>query len=218
MTEINLLEKYPKTKRDLKARGEEKTDEIRSVARKFEKDFFDGDRKYGYGGFTYNSRFWSEVVKDFINYYDLQPGNKIFDIGSAKGFMLYDLNQAMPELILKGIDISNYAVAHTIKGVREFNFVGDVRDLSMYKDDEFDLVICINTVHNLPIDECKRAISEIQRIGKHAFITMDAWNTDEEKEAMMAWNLTAKTMMSVLDWKKLFDEVGYKGDYYWFMP
>ncbi len=218
MVEVNLLEKYPRTKRDVKARGDEKTEEVRAIARRFGKEFFDGDRKFGYGGFYYNPKFWTGVVKDIIEYYQLKPGDKVLDIGSGKGFMLYDMHLALPSLNLKGIDISDYAVARTKKGVREFNFVGDARDLSMYKDDEFDLVICINTVHNLPEDECGKAIAEIERIGKHAFITMDAWVTDEEKEAMLAWNLTAKTIKSVDGWKRLFKEVGYTGDYYWFMP
>ena len=35
---------------------------------------------------------------------------------------------------------------------------------------------------------------------------------------MMAWNLTAKTIMSVDNWKSFFKEIGFKGDYYWFIP
>ena len=88
--EIDLLAKYPKAKRDLTQRLESKTEEVRSVARKFDKEFFDGERKFGYGGFSYNSRYWSEVVKDFSNYYNLNDGSRILDVGCAKGFMLYD--------------------------------------------------------------------------------------------------------------------------------
>ena len=64
--EIDLLKRYPKTKRDLSARSLEKTDEVRAVARQFGKEFFDGDRKYGYGGFNYHPRFWTEAVQDII--------------------------------------------------------------------------------------------------------------------------------------------------------
>ena len=35
---------------------------------------------------------------------------------------------------------------------------------------------------------------------------------------MEAWNLTAKTVMHVDEWKSFFAEVGYTGDYYWFIP
>jgi len=57
MSEINLMGKYPKTKRNIEERGEEKTEEDRAIAKKFGKDFFDGDRRHGYGGFYYHPRF-----------------------------------------------------------------------------------------------------------------------------------------------------------------
>jgi radical SAM protein with 4Fe4S-binding SPASM domain len=216
--EIDLLAKYPKSKRDLDERASSKKEEQRAIARKFDKEFFDGDRSTGYGGFNYHPKFWTEVVKDFIEYYNLKPGSKILDVGCAKGFMLYDFLQAMPDLIIKGIDISKYAVENSKEEVREFLEVGNANDLSKFNNNEFDLVISINTVHNLPEDECKKAISEIERVGKNAFITMDAWNNELEKERMIKWNLTAKTLMSVEDWKKLFNEIGYTGNYYWFIP
>ena len=101
--------------------------------------------------------------------------------------------------------------------MRPFLTVGNARDLSMFSDNEFDLVISINTVHNLKLEKCKQAIREIQRVGKNAFITMDAWRNDLEKENMQKWNLTAETYMHVDDWERLFEEVGYTGDFYWFI-
>ena len=78
MKEIDLLKSYPKTIRDLSQASIERTDEVRLIARKFDKDFFDGERKYGYGGYNYNSRFWTNVVKDFADYYKLKD-----DVGSC---------------------------------------------------------------------------------------------------------------------------------------
>ena len=63
--EINLLKNYPKTNRDIKGRLQEKTENDRIIARKFGKDFFDGSRSHGYGGFSYNPRFWEPVVPTF---------------------------------------------------------------------------------------------------------------------------------------------------------
>ena len=83
--EIDLLKNYPKTKRDTSQRSENKTEEDRFVARKFGKEFFDGDRKHGYGGFSYNSKFWEPVVPDFINFYGLDENSKVLDIGSGAG-------------------------------------------------------------------------------------------------------------------------------------
>jgi transketolase len=216
--EIDLLSKYPKTKRNVDERGAEKSEEDRTIARKFGKEFFDGDRKHGYGGFFYNPRFWTEVVKDFIQYYGLTAESKILDVGCGKGFMLYDFIKALPGLSVQGIDISEYAISHCVGFIKDYLSVGDAHDLSKYKDKEFDLVISINTIHNLKLEECKQALREVQRVGKRAFITNDAWRNDEEKEMMKKWNLTGETMMHVDDWKKLFEEVGYSGDFYWFIP
>ena len=114
--EIDLLSKYPKTKRDLSKRLENKTEDVRKIARKFGKDFFDGERKYGYGGFNYNPKYWSEVVKDFSNYYNLNDESKILDVGCAKGFMLYDFYKLNPQLDLHGVDVSKYAIDNSILG------------------------------------------------------------------------------------------------------
>ena len=218
MTEINLMERYPQTKRNLSERSQEKTEEDRVIAGKFGKEYFDGDRKYGYGGYSYHPRFFSEVVEDMVRHYGLSEGSKILDVGCAKGFMLHDFKRLHPEIIVRGIDISEYSIENSKPEVREFLSVGNARDLSEFGDDEFNLVISINTMHNLPLEECKQALKEIQRVGKNSFITVDAWRDDAGKEDMNTWNLTAKTFMQVDDWKNLFDGVGYTGDYYWFIP
>lgn len=218
MVEINLMKKYPQTKRDLNKRIEEKTEGDKKIARKFGKEFFDGERRYGYGGYNYHPRFWTKVVKDMIKHYGLKKGSKILDVGCAKGFMLYDFLRLCPGIVVRGIDISEYAVENAQPEIKQFLSVGDAKDLSEFRDKEFDLVISITTIHNLPLEECKQSLREIQRVGKNAFITVDAWRTDEEKKRMDAWNLTGQTYMHVDDWKKLFEEVGYKGDYYWFIP
>ena len=218
MGEIDLLEKYPRTKRNLEERSEEKTEDVRSIARKFGQEFFDGDRKYGYGGYKYHPRFWQPVVPDFQKYYRLSSKSRILDVGCAKGFMLYDFMQIIPGIKVRGIDISQYAIANALPEMQPFLSVVDAKKLP-FPDQSFDLVISINTVHNLPIEECKQALQEIQRVtNEHAFITVDAYRTPEEKARMNMWNLTAKTYMSVDEWKKLFKDVGYRGDYYWFIP
>jgi len=216
--EINLLNKYPKTKRNLDERSSIKDQNIISTARKFGKDFFDGDRKFGYGGFNYNPKYWNEVVKDFFNFYNLKENSTILDVGCAKGFMLFDFLKNYPNLKVKGIDISQHAIDNSKSEVSQFLDVGNAKKLS-FEDNSFDLVISINTVHNLEIDECKIAIKEIQRVSnKNSFITVDAYRNNKEKEKMYKWNLTAKTIYSVKEWKVLFEQVGYKGDYYWFIP
>jgi ubiquinone/menaquinone biosynthesis C-methylase UbiE len=216
--EIDLMRNYPRTKRDIKQRGAEKTNIDRELARKFEKDFFDGDRRNGYGGFSYNSRFWQPVVPDFQEQYNLKKGSKILDVGCAKGFMIHDFSEMIPGIEVQGIDISNYAIENCMPSVKEFVQVADARDLP-FEDNSFDLVISVTTVHNFDREECIKALQEIDRVSKkNAFITVDAYRNNLEKEAMHAWNLTAKTILHVDEWKKLFEDAGYSSDYFWFMP
>tara|TARA_B100000953_G_C17946024_1_gene398459 strand:+ start:175 stop:813 length:639 start_codon:yes stop_codon:yes gene_type:complete len=212
------MKNYPRTKRDINQRGAEKTNKDRELARKFEKDFFDGDRRNGYGGFEYNSRFWQPVAPDFKEFYNLTKESKILDVGCAKGFMLHDFSELIPGIQVQGIDISNYAIENSMPSVKDYVQVADARDLP-FEDNSFDLVISITTVHNFDREECIKALQEIQRVSKkHAFITVDAYRNELEKEAMFAWNLTAKTILHVDEWKKLFFDANYTSDYFWFMP
>ena len=216
--EVNLLKKYPKTKRDLSKRGNEKTEEDRIIARRFDKEFFDGDRKNGYGGYYYNPKFWTEVVKDLNNFYKLKNGSKILDIGCGKGFMLFDFMKLNPNFVLEGIDISNYAITKAVPEVKKFLKVGDAKSLP-YEDNSFDLVISINTTHNLEINQCKKALSEMERVSrKDKYLIVDAYSNEIEKDRIFAWNLTAKTILSTDDWINLFEKAGYTGHYYWFKP
>ncbi len=218
MAEIDLLVNYPKTKRNVHERGQEKTEEDRRIGRQFGQEYFDGDRRFGYGGYNYNARFWQPVMPTFIEHFGLTKNSSVLDVGSGKGFMLYDLMLAVPGIKVAGIDISQYAIDHTLEQVKPFVRQGDAKKLP-FPDKSFDVVISINTVHNLPLEECKQSLREIQRIArKGSFITMDAYRTPEEKERMDAWNLTALTYMHVDAWKRLFQEVGYTGDFYWFIP
>ena len=215
--EIDLLSKYPKQKRDVLKRGEAKTLEQQELARKFNKDFFDGDRNNGYGGYYYNERFWINVVPDFIKFYNLKDGDKILDIGCGKGFMLYDFKKANSNFEVQGIDISEYAIKNAKPEVKDYLKIGDAKTLE-YPDKYFDLAISITTVHNLELEDCKQGLREIERVSKNKFITVDAYSNEKEKELMYAWNLTAKTILHTEEWKKLFIESGYTGDFFWFKP
>jgi SAM-dependent methyltransferase len=216
--EIDILINYPKAKRDLNARLESKSEESRKIGRKFGFDYFDGDRNHGYGGFSYNPKFWQPVIPTIVENYKLDNSSNVLDVGCAKGFFLYDLKLALPGINVTGVDISDYAVTNSLPEVKPFLQVGNATKLP-FKDSYFDFVISINTIHNLNLQDCAIALQEIERVTKgNSFITVDAYRNDEERARMEAWNLTALTMMSVDEWKKFFLEVGYTGDYYWFIP
>ncbi|MBF0614005.1 MAG: class I SAM-dependent methyltransferase [Magnetococcales bacterium] len=216
--EIDLLVNYPKTKRNLEERLASKTEADRAIARQFGRDFFDGDRKHGYGGFNYIPRFWQPVVPTFKEYWNLNASSSLLDVGCAKGFMLHDIAEQIPGITVKGIDISQYAIENAIHDMKPHVQVASATSLP-FADDSFDVVISINTIHNLEQEACGKALQEIERVSRgQSFITVDAYRNDEEKERMYAWNLTAKTILSVDDWVRFFDEVGYTGDYFWFIP
>ena len=120
MAEINLMEKYPRTKRNIDERGNEKTEEDRAIARKFGREFFDGERRHGYGGFSYHPRFWTGVVQDMVNHYKLTEKSKILDVGCGKGFMLYDFKKALPSITVRGIDISEYAIENAMEDMKPY--------------------------------------------------------------------------------------------------
>jgi SAM-dependent methyltransferase len=216
--EIDLLTAYPRTNRDVKSRGIDKTENDRAIARQFGKEFFDGERRHGYGGFNYHSRFWQPVVPAFREHFQLAAGSSVLDVGCAKGFMIRDFAAGVPGISVKGIDISQYAIDHALEDMKPHIQVASATELP-FPDDSFDLVISINTIHNLEKDDLAKALGEISRVSRRgAYITVDAYHDDAERERMMAWNLTAKTIMSVCEWKAFFADVGYEGDYYWFIP
>tara|TARA_B110000116_G_C16566861_1_gene460071 strand:+ start:94 stop:771 length:678 start_codon:yes stop_codon:yes gene_type:complete len=216
--EINLLENYPHTQRDISGRLICKTKEDQKIACQFGKEFFDGSRNHGYGGFYYNARFWKNVVPAFQQHWNLINGDSVLDIGCAKGFMIYDMQLLIQGLQVSGIDISEYAIDNAKEEVKNFCKVANATDLP-FADKSIDVSISITTLHNLEEKELVRALLEIERVTKRgSFITLDAYRNNEEKDRMEAWNLTAKTVMHVDSWREFFKDVGYTGDYYWFIP
>ncbi len=215
MAEINLMDQYPRTKRSLADRREV-TDADRALACQFGKDYFDGDRRHGYGGYHYHPRFWQATVRRLRDHYRLPDDARILDVGCGKGFMLYDFQQLMPAARLAGVDVSAYALAQAPAEVRPFLQQADARQLP-FPDGSFDLVTAINTVHNLELAPCKQALREIQRVSrKDAFLVVDAWQTEQQERALRDWVLTAKSYFHVREWERVFHDAGYTGDYYWF--
>jgi len=214
MALINLLSNYPKTKRNIKNRLINK-DEHRKIALKFEKEYFDGKRATGYGGYYYDGR-WISIANKISQYYKLKKKSKILDIGCAKGFLVKDLLDLNKNFDVYGIDVSKYAVSHCHPDVIGRIHIGNATNLP-FPDNSFDFVISINTLHNLSRRNVIKAIKEINRVSidSKAFIQIDAYENDEQREKFINWMLTAKTFGKPEDWYKIFKEADYKGDYYW---
>ncbi len=216
--EIDLLKNYPRASRNLDLRNREKTDEDRAVARQFGQEFFDGDRRHGYGGFSYDPRYWQPVVPTFQEFYGLTGDHALLDIGCAKGFMLKDFREAISGLTVAGIDVSEYAISSAVDGMEDVVQVADARDLP-FEDNSFDLVVSVNTLHNFERAGVVQALREVQRVSRRwSFVVLDAFRDEEERRRIEAWNLTALTVLSTDEWLELFVEAGYTGDYFWFIP
>ncbi|MFQ5481364.1 MAG: class I SAM-dependent methyltransferase [Nitrospinaceae bacterium] len=216
MAEINLLATHPPAKRNYDARLADKTPAVIRVARQFGREFFDGERKFGYGGYQYDGR-WQAVVECMRRHFNLAEDASILDVGCGKGFLLHDFREAMPGCTIAGVDVSEYAIKNAMESVKPCLKIGSAETLD-FPDNSFDLVVSINSIHNLPLEPCVRAIKEIQRVSRqHSYITIDAWRNEQERENLMKWILTAETFMHVDDWIKLFQEIGYTGDYWWFI-
>jgi SAM-dependent methyltransferase len=214
MAEINLLAKLPKGRRNVAARTTAKTEEHIRISREYGEVYFDGPREYGYGGYRYDGR-WVPVAHDFIAHFDLKPGDRVLDIGCAKGFLVKDLMIACPGLEAFGIDVSRYALMHCEPETVGRLHLGNAVDLP-FPDNSFKAAISLNTIHNLERPDVIRALKEMQRLAPgRGFVQVDSYRTPEQRTIFVDWVLTAKFHDYPDGWRALFAEAGYTGDYYW---
>jgi protein-L-isoaspartate(D-aspartate) O-methyltransferase len=186
--------------------------ECAEVAIRFDKDYWDGERKYGFGGMRYDGR-WKSVAEALAKHYNLKSGSKVLDVGCGKAYLMYDLTQTVPGLEVAGIDISQYAVENAKEEMRPFLKVGHAKELP-YADAEFDLVISINTIHNLYLYDLFSALKEIQRVSKGpAYVVTEGYRNEQEKVNLMYWQLTCRAFYTPQEWEWIFEQAGYKGDY-----
>jgi SAM-dependent methyltransferase len=213
MREVDLLDRYPRAKRNIAARAAAVPSQ-REIAKRFGREYFDGDRGQGYGGYRYDGR-WVPIAERMRDFYGLAPGDLILDVGCAKGFLLHDFRAAIPGVRVAGLDLSAYAVERAMDDVRPFLLVGSA-DALPFADKSFDLVVSINTVHNLEQDRCVLAISEMERVSRRfKYLQVDSYRSEQERENFERWQLTAVTYFDPAGWRRVFERAGYTGDYYW---
>jgi protein-L-isoaspartate(D-aspartate) O-methyltransferase len=204
---------HKSTKRDYLARVTERDKaEVAELAMQWGYDYWDGSRQTGYGGYKYDGR-WRKVADAMVEAYAIRPGMRILDVGAGKGFLLHDLLEAMPGVEVAGIDISRYAIEHAMESVRGSIAHGSAEALP-FPDKHFDLVISINTLHNLYIQELWPALREIERVGRGArYICVEAYRNEREKMNLLYWQLTCRAFHTPDEWAFVFKETGFTGDH-----
>ena len=214
MAQVHLLSRLPQTRRDIEGRASAKTPERVAIACQFGEQYFDGPREVGYGGYRYDGR-WIPIAEDIVRHFGLKRGDRVLDVGCAKGFLVKDLMTVCPGLEAFGIDVSEYALMHCEREVVGRLHLGSATRLP-FPDGSFNAVISINTVHNLERDDVVKALREIERlaIGK-GFVQVDAYFTREQRDLFMDWVLTAKFHDFPDGWLDVFREAGYTGDWDW---
>jgi protein-L-isoaspartate(D-aspartate) O-methyltransferase len=204
---------HKSTSRDyLKRVTEHDKAECAEVAFQWGKDYWDGDRRHGYGGFHYDGR-WRPVAEKIVEHYQLSDDASILDVGCGKAFLLFEMSRVLPRARVAGIDISSYAIQNAKEEIRPHLRVGSAEDLP-YEDRSFDLVISINTLHNLMIDQLWLALAEIERVARGSkYVTTESYRNEREKVNLLYWQLTCRSFYSPSEWEWVFRQAGYCGDF-----
>ena len=183
------------------------------IAKKYEKEYWDGSRKSGYGGYTYIPNYWTPVANKLIKFYSLKNNSKILDVGCGKGFLLYEIKKILPQIEICGFDISKYAIKNSPKPIKKFLKLKNASSNYPFKKNYFDLVISFVCVHNLKIYDLEKCLGEIERVGKKKFIMTESYRNNSELFNLQCWALTCESFFSVDEWKWIFKKFKYSGDY-----
>lgn len=204
---------HQSTKRDYIARMNDDKVACMLKAKEYEYDYWDGDRRYGYGGYRYIPDRWKPVAAALIDRYSLQPGSKVLDVGCGKGYLLYEMAQLVPGLQVAGFDISKHGLASAREEIQPNLFRYRAQDRYPYGDDAFDLVISLGCLHNLRLYELQSAVQEIERVGRQKYIMVEAYRNELEQFNLECWALTAESILHTSEWIWLYQHFGYTGDY-----
>lgn len=203
---------HKRTERDYAGRMADRKVECMDMARQFGEQYWDGERRFGYGGYNYDGR-WKVVAEKLLETYKIPPGGRILDIGCGKGFLLFELQQLRPDIDVVGIDISTYAIDNAKEEIRHTLSVHDAATPLPYDNDEFDLVISLTTLHNLPISKLAIALKEMDRVAKQKYLVVESYRSTTELFNLQCWALTCEAFFRPEDWVWIFDKFGYHGDY-----
>ena len=201
------------TKRDYLARMVDDKVNCMLKAKEYEADYWDGDRRFGYGGYKFLPGRWKPVAQALIDTYKLKAGSKVLDVGCGKGFLLYEMLQIEPGLEIVGFDVSNHGLANAHPDVKDKLFRYRAQDRYPFGDDQFALVITLGTFHNLRLFELATALAEVERVGKQAYVMLESYRNEQELFNVQCWALTCESFFDTAEWIWLYSHFGYSGDY-----
>ena len=201
------------TKRDYLARMVDDKVKCMRIAKQYGYDYWDGDRRYGYGGYKYMPGRWKPVANALIKTYNLGPGSKVLDVGCGKGFLLHEMLLLEPELQVSGFDISADGISCATDLVKPHLFLHQAQSGYPFADKEFDLVISLGTLHNLRLFDLKAALTEIERVGKRGYVMLESYRNEQELFNLQCWALTCESFFDDEEWVWLYRHFGYSGDY-----
>jgi SAM-dependent methyltransferase len=182
-------------------------------AKEYETDYWDGDRRYGYGGYKYIPGRWKPVAESLIEHFGLTENSSVLDVGCGKGFLLYEMKQILPGLTIAGFDISEHGLSQSREEIRDKLFHHKAEDSYPYPEDTFDLVISLGCLHNLRVFELENALKEINRVGRQGYVMVESYRSEQEQFNLQCWALTCESFFDVDEWIWLYDHFGYTGDY-----
>lgn len=180
--------------------------------------YFDGERDYGYGGYNYDGR-WVGFVEKLTSAYLLGPKSSLLDVGCAKGFLVHDFNNSSEVGNAVGVDISLYALLSGVRSGMHGTFLCCNSTSLPFLDNEFELAICKDTLHNILCEEeIIESLIELKRVSKKTWIRVASYNTDNQRGVIRDWATFARSYYSTVKWHRIFKLAGYDRDYDWFHP
>ena len=182
-------------------------------AKEYEADYWDGDRRYGYGGYKYIAGRWKPVAEALIEKYGLTNNSSVLDVGCGKAFLLYEMKLLLPELKVAGFDISRHGLADANEEIKDSLFIHRAEEPYPYDDNSFDLVMSLGCFHNLRVFELKTALAELQRVGKQGYVMLESYRNELEQFNLQCWALTCESFFDSKEWCWIYDHFGYTGDY-----
>jgi len=203
---------HTRTTRDYFARMADDKVACSDIARQYGADYWDGDRRHGYGGYRYDGR-WEPVARALVERYGLTEDSRVLDVGCGKAHLLYEIHRLLPGAEIAGFDVSSHGIADAPEAIRDRLTIQRAEDAYPYGDGHFDLMISLMTLHNLTLGPLDSALREVARVGRRGYLAVESYRSTQELFNLQCWALTCESFLRPEEWTWMFERAGYTGDY-----